>query len=51
MNEEYIFKPERINNVFKLESDIKFANSYGYKPKVSLEKGLKKYIEWWRKNQ
>ena len=46
MKEKYIFKPERINNVFKLESDIKLANSYGYKPKVSLEEGLRKYITW-----
>ena len=50
MKENIIYKPERINNVFKLESDIKRANSYGYEPKVSLEEGLKKYISWLRKN-
>jgi len=50
MEEKYIYKPERINNVFKLESDIKLANSYGYKPKVSLEEGLRKYIAW-KENQ
>lgn len=48
--ENIIFTEPRINNVFKLESDIKLGNSYGYKPKVSLEEGLKKYIKWLRKN-
>ncbi len=50
IKENIIFKPERINNVFKLESDIKLGNSYGYKPKVSLEDGLMKYIKWLRNN-
>ena len=51
IKDNIIFKEPRINNVFKLESDIKLANSYGYKPKVSIEEGLKKYITWWRENQ
>lgn len=48
-NKNIVFTKPRINNVHKLESDIKRANSYGYKPKVSLEEGLIKYISWIKK--
>ena len=49
--ENVIYTKPRINNVFKLESDIKLANSYGYKPTVSLEEGLIKYISWLRNDK
>ncbi len=41
----------RPNDVFKLEAGICLANNYGYKPKVSLEEGLEKYVSWWRKTK
>ncbi len=46
-----IFKEPRLNNVFKLESDITCANSHGYSPKVSLEDGLRKYVKWIKTNK
>lgn len=49
MENKFIFAESRPNDVFKLEADIRFAKSYGYEPKVSLEEGLRKYLAWWRK--
>ncbi len=50
MENKPIFAEPRPNDVFKLEADSSWAKAYGYKPRVSLEEGLKKYIAWWRKN-
>jgi len=41
-----VHKEPRINDVYKLEADITRARELGYKPKVSFEDGLKKYVEW-----
>lgn len=41
----------RPNDVFKLEAGTSLANSYGYKPKVSLEEGLRKYVKWWKNDR
>ena len=43
-----IFAPARIKDIRKLQADIALAKSYGYEPKVTVEEGLKKYVEWWK---
>ncbi len=48
--EKYVFADPRPNDVFKLEADSSRAKAFGYEPKISLEDGLKKYIEWWKEN-
>src|SRR3990167_1111616 len=45
---KFIYAERRPNDVFKLEADTSLAKSYGFKPKVSLEEGLRKYISWWK---
>jgi len=42
------FVNKRSDDVFKLECDTTLAKKYGFKPKVSMEEGLRKYISWWR---
>lgn len=49
--EKLIYAKKRPNDVWKLEADTSLANSYGYKPKVSLEEGLRKYVEWWKNDR
>jgi len=46
---EDVFINPRPNDVFKLEADISLAKAHGYKPRVSMEEGLRKYMVWWRK--
>ena len=46
--DKLIYIKQRPNDVFKLEADTSLAKSYGYKPKVSLEEGLRKYVTWWK---
>lgn len=50
MNPDNItYTDPRPNDVFKLNADITLATSkYGYRPKVSLEDGLRKYVEWFK---
>jgi UDP-glucose 4-epimerase len=43
-----IFDTPRPNDLKRLCADISLAKSYGYKPTVSLEEGLKKYVEWYK---
>ncbi|MDP3996375.1 MAG: NAD-dependent epimerase/dehydratase family protein [bacterium] len=38
--------PERPGEVLRFPSDISFAKSFGYSPKVSVWDGIDKYIEW-----
>jgi len=38
----------RINDLRRLQADITLAKSFGYEPKVTVEEGLKKYVEWWK---
>jgi len=45
-----IFAEQRINDLRRLRADISLAESYGYKPKVSLEEGLKRYVEWYTRS-
>ncbi len=45
-----IYAKPRPNDVFKLQAYTELAKSYGYKQKVPLEEGLRKYLEWWGKN-
>lgn len=37
----------RVNDLRRLCADISRAKRYGYQPKVSLEEGLRKYVEWY----
>lgn len=50
MEDKCIYTDPRPNDVLKLEADNRLAKSHGYKPRVSMEEGLRKYIAWWRKN-
>jgi len=50
VKDKIIFTEKRKNDIFKLESDNQLAKFYGYKPKVSIKEGLRKYISWWKKN-
>lgn len=50
MEKKFIFTEPRPNDVFKLEPDTSLAKSYGYKPSIALNEGLRKYVAWWRKN-
>lgn len=50
MENKFIFAEQRLNDVFKLEADTRLAKAYGYKPKVTLEEGLRKYVAWWKEN-
>lgn len=47
--DKLIYAERRQNDVFKLDADTSLAKSYGYKTKVSLEEGLRKYVAWWKK--
>ncbi len=44
------YAPARPNDVFKLQSAISRAYICGYRPQISLEKGLRLYVEWMKKN-
>jgi len=46
-----VFQKARPNDVNRLLADISLAESYGYKPKFSLEDGLTKYVEWYKKKK
>lgn len=50
IHKDPIFIDPRPNDVFKLEADTILARDYGYQPKVNLEDGLTKYINWWKQN-
>jgi len=44
--------PTRENEIMKMSGDIKAAaKGLGWKPKHTLEEGLQKTIDWWKKNQ
>lgn len=43
-----ILEEPRFNDLRRLQADTSIAKKLGYEPKVTLEEGLKKYIEWWR---
>lgn len=43
-----LFDAPRVNDVRQLCADTELAKSHGYKPKVKLEEGLKKYVEWYK---
>ena len=46
------FGPDRPGEVKKLEADITLASeSYGFKPTVTFEEGLRRYLEWLKKSQ
>lgn len=49
-NKDYepIFGIPRINDISRLLPDITLAQSYGYKPKVKFEDGLRRYVDWYR---
>lgn len=49
MEKKFIFTEPRPNDAFKLEPDTSLAKSYGYKPSIALNEGLRKYIAWWEK--
>lgn len=38
----------RINDLRHLQADITKAKKYGFNPKIDLDEGLKKYVQWWR---
>lgn len=44
----FVYAPARPRDIRRLLADITLAKSHGYKPKVSFEEGLKKYVEWYR---
>jgi len=45
------YAPARPNDVLKLEADCSLAYTHGYKPKISLEEGLRLYVDWTRKHR
>ncbi len=46
-----IYAPQRPGDVRDSEADIKAAmNAFGYEPTIDMIRGLKKFIEWYRKN-
>lgn len=48
---EPVFGPERAADFKKCIPDISKAyNAFGYRPKVELEDGLRKTLEWWKAN-
>lgn len=45
------YLPPRPGEVRKLQADTTLIEKFGYKSKVGLEKGLEKYIEWYKENK
>ena len=43
------YKKARIEDVTRLKADISLAESYGWKPKISLQKGIEKYVDYYKK--
>jgi UDP-glucose 4-epimerase len=41
----------RVNDLRRLRANISQARKYGYKPKISLTEGLRKYVEWYKGNR
>ena len=42
------FNPNNVRDVF-VSNNSKIYKDYGWKPRVSLKKGLKSYVQWFKK--
>lgn len=45
------FTEPRVNDLRRLQADTTLARSHGWKPKVSFEDGLRRYVKWWRRGE
>jgi len=48
LDAEIIFDEPRINDLRKLRAGISRAEYYGYSPKLSLQEGMNRYVEWYK---
>jgi nucleoside-diphosphate-sugar epimerase len=46
-----VFTPPRIHDIRRFYADISKARSYGYSPKVSLQEGLRMYVDWYQEKE
>jgi len=50
-NAKVVYGPARPGEVVRFPADVSFAKSLGYSPKISIWKGIDRYIEWAKRNK